>query len=184
MIPATGVLAGPYLAAAGLLGAAGAQKLFRPTYTVGALRIMGLPVSPLGVRAGAAAELSVAAGAVVVGGEVASLLVAASYLAFAVFVAVALLRGKPIGTCGCFGRPDTPPRPAHVVLNLAAAGVALTVSADHAAGLGLLGTLRRQPLGGIPFLLLTAALAYLAYLAMTELPRTLSAGANPARHRP
>jgi hypothetical protein len=36
--------------------------------------------------------------------------------------------------------------------------------------------LRRQPLGGIPLVLLTGAGAYLAYLVMGALPKTLAAG--------
>jgi hypothetical protein len=36
--------------------------------------------------------------------------------------------------------------------------------------------LRRQPLAGVPLVLLTGAGAYLAYLVMAALPRTLAAG--------
>ncbi|MDP1819894.1 MAG: hypothetical protein Q8K58_08405 [Acidimicrobiales bacterium] len=109
------------LAAAGLLALAGAMKLLEPTMTVGALRAMGLPSSPLLVRAGSAVELSLGVGAAVLGGTVLWGLVAVSYVAFAVFVAAALASGRPIGSCGCFGRADTPPQRWHVALNAALA---------------------------------------------------------------
>jgi hypothetical protein len=65
----------------------------------------------------------------VVGGWALALLVAASYLGFALFVVSALRSGKPVGTCGCFGRADTPPRPKHVVINaLLATGAAAAAS--------------------------------------------------------
>ncbi|MCW2678684.1 MAG: hypothetical protein JWM62_85, partial [Frankiales bacterium] len=50
-------LAGPYLAAAALLVAAGGAKLIDPLPLVRALRSVGLPAPAPLVRAGAAAEL-------------------------------------------------------------------------------------------------------------------------------
>jgi hypothetical protein len=111
-------------AAAAVLAYAGGAKLLDPTMTAGALRAMGLPSSPLLVRPGAAAELALGIGAVVVGGALLWGLVAASYVAFAAFVALALASGRPIGSCGCIGRADTPPTIAHVVVDLAAAALA------------------------------------------------------------
>jgi hypothetical protein len=116
--------------AAAILAYAGGAKLLDPTMTAGALRAMGLPSSPALVRAGAAVELALGVAAVVVGGAALWGLVAASYVAFAVFVAAALASGRPIGSCGCIGRPDTPPTARHVavdlVLALAAGAHALT----------------------------------------------------------
>lgn len=75
------------------------------------------------MRVGAGVELLLGVAAVVVGGRVLGVLVAASYLGFALFVMTALRVGAPLGTCGCFGQADTPPRPAHVVVDaLLAAG--------------------------------------------------------------
>jgi hypothetical protein len=111
------------VAAAAVLAIAGAAKLLDPTMTVGALRVMGLPSAPWLVRIGSAAELALGVVAVVVGGAVLWGLVAVSYLAFAAFVIAALASGRPIGSCGCFGRDDTPPTWWHVVLNVAAAAV-------------------------------------------------------------
>ena len=166
-------LTGPALAVAALLALAGAQKVLDPTMTVGALRALRLPSSPVMVRVGAVAELAVGVLAIGVGGVVVWTLVAASYLAFAVFVVTALRRGTMLGSCGCFGREDTPPHWSHVGLNLLLAGVAATLAAqgdgapldavlDH-AGQGLL-------VSGI------AGLAvYLLYALYVELPRTLAA---------
>ena len=63
------------------------------------------------------------------------LAVAASYLAFALFVAAALRRGTAIGSCGCFGRADTQPHPVHIGLDVALAAAA-----------GAASTLARPPL--------------------------------------
>jgi hypothetical protein len=112
---------GPALVAAGLLAVAGAAKVIDPTMTAGALREMGLPSSAGLVRVGAAAELALGIAAIVVGGPVLWGMVALSYAAFAVFVTAALATGRPIGTCGCFGRVDTPPARWHVALNVALA---------------------------------------------------------------
>jgi hypothetical protein len=103
--------------AALLLLAAGAVKVVDPTRTVGALAARGWTVPPLVVRAGALGEAMLGAAVLAVGGHVLPALVAASYAGFAWFVAGALMSGIPVGTCGCFGRPDTPPRPAHVVVD-------------------------------------------------------------------
>jgi hypothetical protein len=108
------------VAAAAVLAVAGAAKLLDPTMTVGALRVMGLPSGPWLVRIGSAAELALGICAVVLGGALLWGLVAVSYAAFAGFVVAALVSGRPIGSCGCFGREDTPPTWWHVVLNVLA----------------------------------------------------------------
>jgi hypothetical protein len=86
--------------------------------TVGALREMGLPSRPELVRLLALGELVLGVLAVVVGGSVVWTLVAASYIAFGMFVVAALRSDAPIGSCGCFGRPDTPPHWLHVVIDV------------------------------------------------------------------
>lgn len=109
-----------------LLLGAGSAKVVDPGRTVGALAALGLPAGAPIVRLGAAAEAVLGAVVLAVGGRVPAALAGVSFAAFAVFVAVALRSGRPIGTCGCFGRADTPPRRSHVVVDLvlAAAGVA------------------------------------------------------------
>jgi hypothetical protein len=118
----------PALVAAGVLAFAGGSKLLDPTMTAGALRAMGLPAHPWLVRAGAAVELLLAIGAVVVGGGYLWALVGLSYTVFAVFVIVALLSGRPIGSCGCIGRVDIPPTWLHAALN-ALMGAAASIQA-------------------------------------------------------
>ena len=83
-------------------------------------------------------------------------LVAVSYALFAVVVAAALRSGKPISSCGCFGKVDTPPSALHVVLNVVAAGVAAGAVFVGASEINLPDVLADQPLLGIPFLLLVA----------------------------
>lgn len=163
-----GVLSGPFLIAVVLLVAAGGAKAFDPTMTVGALAAFGLPIPAPAVRAFGALEALLAIAAVLTGAPVLVLGVAASYLAFAGFVVIARVRRLPIGTCGCFGRADTPPSALHVALNLAAAASAVAV-AMHSDG-GLVATLRTQPLAGVPFLALGAVGAYAAITALTVVP--------------
>jgi hypothetical protein len=111
---------------------AGAAKVADPSRTAGALRARAWPSSSWVVRIGAAAELLVGAGALVVGGPVLASLVALSYLAFALFVASALTSGTPIGSCGCLGSADTPPTALHVVVDAVLAAGALAAAATDA----------------------------------------------------
>ena len=97
--------------------------------------------------------------------------------------AIALRRGSPVSSCGCFGgrnktdNADSPPTLSHAVLNLAAAATAGWAALHAHAGAVIV--LRRQPLAGIPLVLLIGAGAYLAYLVMGDLPKTLAAGGAP-----
>jgi hypothetical protein len=160
---------GPFFAAALLLAAAGALKVHDPTNTVGALRALGRPVPPLVVRLGGAVELGIGVWAVVAGSAVPALLVAASYVAFTGFVAVALLRRAPIGSCGCFGKVDTPPSAMHVVVNLGAVVAAVAVALGGPVPLA--DVLADQPAAGVPFVVFTLVAAGGAFLALTALPR-------------
>jgi hypothetical protein len=160
---------GPFAAAAALLVVAGGAKLLRPGTTTKALRQARLPARDGMVRAGAAVEVVVGIAALA-GSTVGAAAVAASYLVFAGFVALGLRTGSPISTCGCFGEPDAAPTPTHLVLNLAAAAVALGAAVGGRPP-ALADVLAHQPLAGLPFLLLTGVTGYLAYLAMSVLPR-------------
>ncbi len=163
-----GVLAGPFSAAAVLLAVGGAPKLARPASTAGALASLRLPSSPTLVRLLGAAEVAIAAAALLTGSRLAAALMATAYAGFAVFVAVALARPGLVRSCGCFGRPDTPPTAAHLVVNLAAAAVAAAVAVIGGGRLDVAS----QPLLGLPLVLLTAACAWFGYLALALLPRT------------
>ncbi len=164
-----GAWAGPFLVAALLLTAAGALKAYDPVNTVGALRRAGIPVPPIVVRIGGALEVAIGIAAIITGGAVAAALVAVSYLLFTGFVVFALVRHLPIGSCGCFGKIDTPPSLVHVVLNVGAIVTATAVALGPGGGIGSI--LSDQELAGLPFLLLVATATYLAFLALTALPQ-------------
>ncbi len=169
-LPAT---AAPYLAATILLGAAGMAKIARPGDTVNALRAAGLSFRPVPalVRLGAVGEVSMAVAAIVAPGALTGALVAAAYAGFAVFIVVALRRGWALSSCGCFGRPDTPPTPAHAVLNVGAAVSAGWWAAAWGPGNGLerLGRVfAHEPWHGAPLALLVVVLCGLAYLIWTD----------------
>ena len=107
---------------------------------------MQLPSAQWLVRAVGIAEAVVAVAALATGWWFLALLVAASYLAFALFVIGALRAGKPLSSCGCFGKVDTPPTMVHVVIDLAAVAVATGVAVAPDAALP--DVLADQPLAG------------------------------------
>lgn len=125
-----GYLAGPFLAAAGLLVLAGVPKLVDPMPLVRALRSVGLPAGRPLVRAVAAAETLLGAWTIAAPARLNAALVTAAYLIFTAFVALTLARGGVLGSCGCFGKPDTRPSRTHLAVTLVLAGVALAVTAD------------------------------------------------------
>jgi hypothetical protein len=165
-------LTGPALVAATLLALAGAQKLLDPTMTVGALRALGLPSAAAVVRAGSAVELALGVAAVAVGGAPLWWLVALSYVAFALVVIAALRRGTMIGSCGCFGREDTPPHPVHVALNLVLAAVAVAAAVSLRGALA--DRLVARPGQGVVIVLLSVLSVFLLHAAYVDLPRTLA----------
>ncbi|MEO6467572.1 MAG: MauE/DoxX family redox-associated membrane protein [Acidimicrobiia bacterium] len=176
-----GVWSGPFLIAAALLAAAGVAKTIDPTMTVGALRRFGIPVSSIAVRSLGAIEAVLALAAAITGARALALAVAISYLLFSAFVVMARVRRLPIGSCGCFGRVDTPPSWIHVAVNLAAASIALGVAARD--GGGLASTLDSQPLAGVPFLVLVAIGTYAAFTALTVVPQLEAISAHRRTRR-
>jgi len=168
VIPAAGVISVDTTASAGaavvggaalLMLAAGALKVADPDRTTGALAARGWPVSGRLVRAGALGEVVIGAAVLVVGGYVPPALMAVSYFGFAWFVAGALRSGTPVGTCGCFDQPDTPPRPLHVAVD---AAFALAAAAGAAVGV--------EPLLDASVLVVAGAVvvAVGGYLALTR----------------
>jgi hypothetical protein len=125
---------GPFLAAAGLLVLAGLPKLRDPAPLVRALRSAGLPGGRSLVRVLAVLEVAAGLAALAWPGRITGSLVALAYLTFTAFVALALARGGVLASCGCFGRPDTPPTRAHLVVTavLAASGVAVALDTEAA----------------------------------------------------
>jgi hypothetical protein len=181
-------LIGLYLIAAGLLVVAGVAKAARPDDTARAVAAL-VPGSPSlrllrwTVRTGALAEAALGALAVVFPHPAIALLVALSYVCFFAVVVYARWRGGPLATCGCFGRPDTPPTVLHMVLNLALAGAAAAVALG-APGHGTLATqLAHQPWAGIPLLFVSAVGLWLTALALSALA-ALTAARRLARPLP
>ena len=162
------LLTGPFLAAGGLLVVAGLPKLRDPLPLVRALRTTGLPASGLLVRLLALAEVALGVTAVVAPGRGTAALVAVAYAGFTAFVALAVRRGGVLASCGCFGRPDTPPTRAHLALTAGAtaAAAALAVS-PPGAGVWSAATPATAALAGFGVLL-----GALAYLVLAVLPTT------------
>jgi hypothetical protein len=161
-------LAGPYLASALLLVVAGAAKVRDPLPLVRALRSARLPAPVAGVRLLAAGEVALGLTAVLLGGRLTAVLVAASYAGFTAFVLVARRRGGVLAACGCFGRADTPPTTGHVVTTGALAVLAAGVAA---APLGTLPeVLAATPGAGAPLALATVTVAVLVHGVLALLP--------------
>ncbi len=156
----------PFLAASAVLAVAGVAKIRRPDDTARALLAAGLPHHRRLVRTGAAAETVVGLAAMAAPGPVTGSLVAVSYAAFAVFVAVALVKGWPLSSCGCFGRPDARPGYPHLLLDAAAAAVAVWWAVTAPGHLGTLFV--HSPWHGLPLALVTVVIAGLAYLVWTN----------------
>ena len=127
-------LIGLYLVAAGLLVVAGVAKAARPDDTARAMAALLPGPPPLRLRALARPGRRAGGGRARRRGHrcsrarLTAALVALSYVAFVGVVAVARWRGGPLATCGCFGRPDTPPTALHLVVDLVLAAAAATVA--------------------------------------------------------
>jgi hypothetical protein len=144
---------------------AGLAKVRRPGPVVVALRGMGMSfASPAVVRVGSLLEMAV--GGVVLGSGwgPAILVLGASYLAFAVLVAVA--RSHPaISSCGCFGETDAPPSWRHVIVDV---GLATSCVGAFVVGVpGIATVLGAQPLAGVPFAVVVVVTAWLASVILT-----------------
>jgi len=157
-------------ALAAILVVAGGAKVARPADLARALRQSGVPVGTTLVRIGSLAEVAVGSAVLVTGGRIGTAALAASYLGFAGFVAVALRRGTPLANCGCFGEPDTPPTVAHAAVCGGGGAIAvlaawLSPPPGFGTTLGALGL----P-GAVGFCALTITAAGALYLVMTSAP--------------
>jgi hypothetical protein len=159
--------AGPFLAAAGLLVVAGAPKIADPLPLVRALRAAGVPAGRLAVRAFAAAEVAVGAWALVAPGRTTAALVATAYVVFTAFVAWVLHRGGVLGSCGCFGKPDTPATRTHLALTAVAA---VTAGAVTLAPPARVWSTVDGP--AVTTAALAVVIAFLAWQVMAVLPTT------------
>jgi hypothetical protein len=190
-------LIGLFLIAAGLLVVAGIAKAVRPGDTARAMGALlpslpSLPSPPslrllrYVVRVGALTEAALGAAALVFPRPATATLVAASYFGFFGVVAYARRRGGPIATCGCFGRPDTPPTALHLVIDIVLALAAVAVSAGAPSRGTLVTQLVHQPWAGLPLLFVSVVGLWLTALALSALAALTSARrqARPLPVRP
>jgi hypothetical protein len=165
-------LTAPVLVGCVLLVVAGALKLRRPVYTVGALRSVRLPASTAAARALGIVEIALGTATGLTGNAVLIGLVALAYAAFTAFVVRALATGGAVASCGCVGRPDTPPTATHLVVT---AGLAVA-AAGAAARAGFTGAdwVTTGPMSArtVVLLALTGLAAWLTWLALAVLPQT------------
>ncbi|MFZ0251289.1 MAG: MauE/DoxX family redox-associated membrane protein [Acidimicrobiales bacterium] len=173
-------LIGLYLVAAGLLCVAGAAKVLRPDDTARAMATLLPGPPPAGlmrwlVRAGAMAEAALGAAAIALPRPATAALVALSYAAFFGVVVYARLRGRPLATCGCFGRPDTPPTALHLVIDVVLAGAAAAVAFGAPRHGNLATQLAHQPWAGLPLLFVSAVGLWLTTLALSALTALVAA---------
>ena len=110
-------------------------------------------------------------------------LVALSYVCFFGVVAYARRRGGPLATCGCFGRPDTPPTALHLVIDLVLAAAAAAVAVGAPPHGTLVTQLAHQPWAGFPLLFVSAVGLWLTALALSALA-ALTAARRLARPLP
>jgi hypothetical protein len=157
-------LSGPFLACCLLLAWGGVAKIVRPDETRIAARALGMPSSRVAVRVFGATEFAAA----IVGaatGRVGALIIAVAFAALAA-IAGRLLARAPDAPCGCLGASGAPVSWAHVVVNASAAAIAL----GAAAGGSPFAVFLMTPLAGMPFAILVACAARLAWLLLAARP--------------
>lgn len=165
-------LAGPIHAVALVLLLAGAAKAVRPSATIAALRIVGLPASPAAVRALAGVEVVVAGATLAGTGAAAAVALAAVHVGFA---AVAVVLRRRSADCGCFG-DASPVTATHVVVNLAAAAVVTAAVLDgDVPSIG--AAMAATPGAGVPYAVLVGVLAAGEVLCLTALAEVQAAAA-------
>src|SRR5204863_7145174 len=128
-----------------VLAVGGALKMVEPADTANALRTLHLPSGRAFVRVGGAFELGIGVAALVTGATALAGVVGVSYIVFAIVVLMALGSDRPISTCGCLGKVDTPPSWIHVAIDVAAAGVAIAAATAVDAQVALPEVMSAQP---------------------------------------
>ena len=141
-----------------ILVVTGVSKMIRPADVDRAIRQLGVKSFPnagfmLGVL-----EFGVGVGALFFAPLLAAQ--AVIYLAFVVWLAFALRLDVPIASCGCLGRPDTPPTRAHLGFNVVGMAVSgLAVSSPLSLGSGF---------EAVAQVSLIAVGAFLAYVLLSD----------------
>jgi uncharacterized membrane protein YadS len=160
-------LTGPYAAAAALLVVGGAPKTWAPADTSRALRELRLPSARPLVRALGGLEVLTGVAALSWSTRPVALALAGWYAVFTVVVTVALRSDKPLASCGCFGRADTPPTRTHLVLVAAGTATAGAAALWPTAPLG--PALGDDLAVAVPFVVLTSCVVWFGYLVMSRL---------------
>lgn len=171
---------------AGVLALGGLAKVRAPEATEPMLRTLGLPSGRWAARLLGLVELGVGAAAYLLGGRALAVVVAALFIAFTVAVLRLRAAGPDAASCGCFGRSSAPPTLVHVVVDAAAALVAVVAAVVDAPG--LLAMRADLPLGGVGEVIVSAVAIGLTVAVLTVLPEALVAarrgpgsGAAPVR---
>jgi methylamine utilization protein MauE len=159
-----GATAGPFAAACVVLVFAGVSKIRRPLATRPAATALGLPASPVAVRVFGGAEVLAAGAALAVGGPAAAA-VAVLYAALAL-AAGRLLARSPGTACGCLGASDAPVTSTHVIVNLAAVGVAGVATATGSPLTEVAGS----AWSGVAFVTLVGCCAWLVASLLDAVP--------------
>ena len=142
-----------------LLIITGVAKLASPHDVERALVSLGLPRIPY--AGGIIGVVEILVGVVALFSAPALLAQGLLYVAFAVWIVVALRREVPLASCGCLGRDDTPPTWGHLVMNLLAAGMSLGAAATRP--LVFPGGLE-----GFAMVVVIAVGVFLAYVVLTD----------------
>ena len=161
----------------GVLILAGLAKMRRPSATASALRELSIPSPLAAARLLGVAEVVVGVLAIAAGERILWVGVAAAYTAFLGFVLWALADSSRVGSCGCFGREDTPVTPSHAAFNAAAAALGWIAVVDPVS----LAALDLSIVEAIVAIALIAAGIAISIAALTVLPRTLKAAQGKAQ---
>lgn len=163
--------AAPLYVATGVLIVAGLAKLRSPSATASSLRELRVPSPLVSARLLGAYEVVLGVAAFVFGSPILWGLVGLSYISFTGFVLWALGDKSRVGSCGCFGREDTPATNGHLVFNATAGAIALLAVFNPVELSSFDGTAFEAVLA----IALVAVGITLSITAMTVLPRTLLA---------
>ena len=114
--------------AALVLAAAGVTKFIQPEATSDMLSAIGAPTGSAVVRAIGISELAIGIAVLSTTANLAPMVMALAYGTFTTAIAV-LRHRSPSTPCGCFGSWSSPPGVRHLIVNGAAAAVALLAAA-------------------------------------------------------
>lgn len=142
-----------------LLIITGVAKIVSPHDVERALAGLGLPRIPFAGAIIGVVEVTVGTAAFF--SSMALLIQSVLYIAFAIWVFVALRLDVPLASCGCLGRDDTPPSWAHFALNLIGAGVTVAAAGDGPGS----WTWGPEGMAGV---VVVAVGVFLAYVVLTD----------------